>query len=410
MTIVCKTDEFKAAFLEFGISIPVFIILQLTLLFNTIYHEYIQRNDTKYQSISLKLRVLFIVLQLIGLFWTIVDLFGFVIDPFTLMLRDNTGCDLTAYSPQIVPILYYGIYLYQVLLRLELSFADSFLALTKRSTIVLASFILIPLTIIPILHFILNRKNTACIQLWKPMDFPHLYTQSSNTFAFCYGQLGAASTLIVVIGILWVASSNIIFGVIFSIKLHKLLSKNEGNETTKFRFKTLVLKNTIVSISGSISTIACWMLWIFMIQIDYKLGFGALFLYLDLFVNCMCIGLMFKYNEKWYKRICKCFILMCFNKCDKTRHKMSEHEVMEYVNDEINLSSIFSTQSKNDTSTQSKNDTTIQLQKVKSISDIMSDVDNNTHTDKFEEDDDNFIMAHVSTPMTPQSNIQSITV
>ena len=43
---------------------------------------------------------------------------------------------------------------------------------------------------------------------------------------------------------------------------------------------------------------------------------------------------MFKYNEKWYKKCCKCLIVLCFINCDKSKRKMTNDQVMEYVNDE----------------------------------------------------------------------------
>lgn len=64
----------------------------------------------------------------------------------------------------------------------------------------------------------------------------------------------------------------------------------------------------------------------------------------DLFLNCLMIGLMFKYNEKYYKKCCRCCILLCFIKCDKSRSRPKRREIMTYIdswNEEIDISKLF---------------------------------------------------------------------
>ena len=55
------------------------------------------------------------------------------------------------------------------------------------------------------------------------------------------------------------------------------------------------------------------------------------------------IGLMFTYNDKYYKRCCKCFIILCLGTIDKSKDKMDRDEVYHYAdyrNDDIDLSKL----------------------------------------------------------------------
>ena len=128
-------------------------------------------------------------------------------------------------------------------------------------------------------------------------------------------------------GIFCLAAFNITFGWIFIAKLIRLLSNHKDNEHIQFGMKSLIVKICILTLTGSVSTILCWSLWI-----SDMLNFGAVFLYIDLFVNSMVIGLMFKTNEKHYKRLCKCWIILCFLNCDKSKEKLNEKQVDKYLN------------------------------------------------------------------------------
>ena len=63
---------------------------------------------------------------------------------------------------------------------------------------------------------------------------------------------------------------------------------------------------------------------------------------------------MFKYNEVWYKRCCKCFIILCFVKCDKSGNKIKEKDVMDYIansHKEIDLDQMVHAESPGETET-----------------------------------------------------------
>lgn len=73
--------------------------------------------------------------------------------------------------------------------------------------------------------------------------------------------------------------------------------------------KWLMMKLSILTLIATTSTMTSYMLWMWAV-----LPIGVVLLYLDVFVNCLAIGLMFKYNEKWYKLLCKCCIAMSYQR------------------------------------------------------------------------------------------------
>lgn len=113
-------------FVEQVLSNGLVIVLQISLLIHGVF-----KTIKPMPSQSRRLWIAYLVLILVGLCWTLGDFFHYVIDPHTLILQDNVGCDIVAYLPKLSPFLYYGLYLSQILLRLQLSFEDSYLAMSK---------------------------------------------------------------------------------------------------------------------------------------------------------------------------------------------------------------------------------------------------------------------------------------
>ena len=116
---------FEGLYLEFAVACPLFIVLQSGLLIFTIRHEIKNRHNEKYlETNQLKTRLLYILLQFIGLMWMITDLFRFVIHPQNNALKNGEyiGCQLVAHIPKGMPVPFYSIYLYQILLRMDASF------------------------------------------------------------------------------------------------------------------------------------------------------------------------------------------------------------------------------------------------------------------------------------------------
>eukprot|EP01083_Nonionella_stella_P071922 193533_1 len=326
--IYCQS--FNGAYLEFAVTLPIIIISQLFLLFKTIHTEYTQRNSTPYKKISKELRILFIALQCIGLSWTVVDFIRLVIDPFTMVLRNNMHCAAVAFAPKVLPVIYYGVYCYQVLIRLISSFKRSYLALNKCIVYTLYILVFFPSFLFPALFFWMNRDHSSCIAIWHPVDISH-----NEGFSFCALPISKAASNVITIGILWVVMVQIILGTIFSLKLKKILSDQVDYQSSAIKFKTLIIKNTLLTLTGTISTVGSWMLWLGM----QRTAFGATFLYLELFINCLVIFMMFKHNEWCYKRVCRCCVFCCLIDCDKSKDRMREEDVAQYVDRELSISS-----------------------------------------------------------------------
>ena len=316
-----KWDIRTRPYLPNAVVVPTIICFQSSLLFHSLYHEIKHHHNKESQKIFLQQRILYIVLQLTGLYWTILDLFRFVILP----TRINCNA-IEAYSPKILPILYYLIYLYQIFLRLNTSFKGSYLELSKRNLYILGGFVNIPIIIGNIIFFTITRDTRPCVATWKPADF-----QFDDDLQYCIfpvvvlnysGEMDGASALAFIFLFAWIPAMNLLIGVIFSIKLNKLLSHHEANGDINFEYRSLIIKNSILSLLGSISTL-----------VTYALGFTIdfIFLYLDVFLNCLVIGLMFKYNNKWYKICCKCFIVLCFIIYDKSKNK-AKQDILRHMN------------------------------------------------------------------------------
>eukprot|EP01083_Nonionella_stella_P293553 998360_1 len=323
-------DVIGGVWIEIPLSLIPVILIQIIWLCHTFHAEHMMkktRNTTpnKFTGYKFQRSILYILLQIIGLCWTINDVFVFIIiDPHTLILRHNIGCYIVAYIPKTVPWIYYILYLYQILLRLEASFKGSPLSISKR-TIIIFKVLIIPIAVGPIWFILLNKST--CVRGWKPLDVSSWYERPGPyKFAWCTLQMNGPAVILLIVSLVWGASINIIFGMVFVLKLKVLLSSNvDDHMQTKldFRYKSLIVKNSILTLTGSISTIAAYIIWI---ASSFVTG-----MYIDLLVNCLVIGLMFNYNTKIYKRLCKCCIGMCFDKCDKSKSKLTEEDVVRYV-------------------------------------------------------------------------------
>ena len=270
-------------------------------------------------------------------------------------------------------------------MRLKAAFTDSHLEISKHVYCVLFLLIMIPMIIGPITFFVLNSTETTCIEEWYPTDFPHL------ELSYCEHQIKPYSlgAWVYTSCVGWIPILNIIFGVIFSVKLNKILSKNDSDIDMKFYFKSLIVKICILTLTGSVSTITCYFLWG-----SFLLEIGAIFLYLDVLINVMVIGLMFKYNEKYYKKCCKCFIVLCLLNCDKSVDGAKEIEVFDYLDqsdqEEMDVVGMILKVSQSGTITESRTNTDSvkelkedganrSLKVMKSISELIHDVDENQH-------------------------------
>ena len=258
---ICEFDDFAAPYIEISLSIIIFIILQVWLLKHTIYYEC--KSFKKHKQIhrtKLSVRISFISLQLCVLYWLIVDLFRFVLDPFFKFVQNNpVSCSWAAYTPKAIVMTYGIVYLHQIYLRVYQSFRGSHLALSNTFLTLLAIFIFFPLITCDIAFFIvLADINKPCIWIWKPMDIA-----VSNDFAFCDYRNEGLSSMIIGFSVLWVLISNIVVGCIFALKLRHVLRANAGQEVTSFRLKSLIIKNGILTTTATVSTLFNYAIWLF---------------------------------------------------------------------------------------------------------------------------------------------------
>lgn len=274
---------FKGPYLEYAVALPLFMILQLSLLIISFYYEsIIQRNRSFKEIIKIpfKSRFLYILLQCIGLCWTITDLFRKIIDPHLGIINKDynsdkiTSCAIIAYIPKLIPVPYYIVYLYQVLMRIESAFQGSYLELSKFTSYILHALIFIPIGVSFTIFIIFNRDSQICIHNWSPIDMEPIFgsnwTKDIDSFGYCDFPLNSDSIAAYGVGLAWIPILNIIFGIIFCYKLNKLLSKTNSkmddehghNEDIKFQTKSIIVKIAILTLTGSISTIVAYLCWL----------------------------------------------------------------------------------------------------------------------------------------------------
>eukprot|EP00485_Elphidium_margaritaceum_P005079 CAMPEP_0202695042 /NCGR_PEP_ID=MMETSP1385-20130828/8739_1 /ASSEMBLY_ACC=CAM_ASM_000861 /TAXON_ID=933848 /ORGANISM="Elphidium margaritaceum" /LENGTH=435 /DNA_ID=CAMNT_0049351001 /DNA_START=51 /DNA_END=1358 /DNA_ORIENTATION=+ len=418
----CSLDTFTAPYIELAISIPIFIILQLCLFAHTLSYEvksYRKRNEI--QQTRLAIRISFIFLQICGLYWTVVDLLRFVIDPYSQFLQNSKLlCGWAAYSPKCITILYFSVYLYQIMLRLELSFRGSSLAISRRLIIVLSFCLFIFVIVIPSAFFaVLNESNRPCKWRWAPVDFD----LHRADFAVCDYYNDGWASLIIGIGVLWMVISNVVVGVVFGVKLKRIFGMSQGAKKERFALKSLIVKNAILTTTGSLSTVINWCIWL---TVTPTTGNGIFLLYLDVWINCLVIALMFKYNEVHYKRCCRCCISCCFLDCDRTFNKadapelqLQQKRIAKYLQSEPG-STIFSStagqQSLGSTSTLSNKMASVHQSEIELPTDLVleaspspappsSHANGNSKTKAVEDDD---IGPHaLSTTTTNEENVNA---
>eukprot|EP01084_Bolivina_argentea_P316180 547994_1 len=324
-------EQFNGSFFEFAVFLPIIIFLQITLLIHTIYNEFIKHGNYSKNKTERLLKILFLMMQLTGLYWAVEDMCRFVIDPFTHIFRQNVLCELSAISPKFISFLYYAIFLLFILFRLKISFKGSYFEISQRNLYLLSLFIIIPAIILPILLTI--YLNTPCIWDWKPID---LNLKDPLTFCSFYG--GSKVNTVILAGMAWVAIANITIGIIFGVKLknvlnlHQISSSDEQCEQKRhkmFKMKSLIVKISILTIIGSLSSLLSYLLWILT---NKWFNFGAVFLYLDLFTNCLCSGLMFSSNDKYYKKLCRVCIVLLLIKLDKGYDHTKQDEIKQREN------------------------------------------------------------------------------
>ena len=114
----CRPGEILTMrFFELFISLIIFMILQLLWLGRTIcfeYRLYKKKGKRKNSSIT----VTYVILQICGFCFTLIDFLRFVVNPFTNFIGDDIFiCSVIAYSPKIITTIYFSVYVLHAFLR-----------------------------------------------------------------------------------------------------------------------------------------------------------------------------------------------------------------------------------------------------------------------------------------------------
>ena len=269
------------------------IILQLLLLLNTCLHF---RDLAK---IPTQIKISIFIIQIIGLLWFIHDLFkeGIISHFGSILVNNYWLCFLTGYGDKVFPFLFTGMLILQLLLRLKLTFQDTAHALTTFRFRLLFMMSVSPFSVFLALWLI--YLSPPCWVEWEPADYEHTLHACVTSY---HSSMVAKS--VAYIGILWVLITNVCFGLLFSIKLNQVVNAMRmmaNNCSTNKRLngvKHVMLKNTILTIAISISTLIAYIGFFIHPVLD-------VLIYIDIFLNCLFLTLMFKYNDYIYGRIFK---------------------------------------------------------------------------------------------------------
>ena len=304
-------DVYKRSYYLIAGVISVFITLQLLLLLISIYKVSCSKNnnDSIIQH-TIKSRILYILQYIFLILATVNDLLRAVIYP-RFSHTDLIWCEIYAFVASGVGLLYYLVYLCQILMRLQTSMQNCYLQISKRQAVFLYGLAFIPTSCSMVVVLYLNLNESVCLREWRPSDFWNL--------RYCAVESDIPSHIAFGFTLVWILVMNTIICIIFAVKLNKVFYDHPENEDLKFQTKSIIVKNTILSITGMITTLVCWTYFYF----GTKGMDGWALLYLDGLINCIVIGLMYGYiTDRLYKRLCSCCIKLCFLNFDKSKEKI----------------------------------------------------------------------------------------
>ena len=288
------------SFWDEAIGIILFLMFHFLLLIQTLHTEIKNRNDVKFQN-QKRIRIWYIIIQIVAVYHLINEFFK-LIDSFTFIVRHNAMCTIIPYTTKTIPVVFYCLYLHLILLRLRISFDGSHLALSTWTVLIYQTLIILLPSIVCILILIDSAGDSVqCLRSWYPVDVSFKLTYcdipwDSLTLFKEYGFYAVVALANLL---------NISFGIVFTIKLKQISSLN-SNEKIGRGFQELIRKNTILTVIGICTSLAGYLI--------YAATELVFFVYLDGFINCCIVGLMLKYNEWDYQRLCCLCIACCYRK------------------------------------------------------------------------------------------------
>ena len=234
------------------------------------------------------IRIFWIIMQSIGLFWITAKLFQTTVDPNTFILRGSWLCNFIPWSLFYCPGWFYGLYLLVLIDRLERSFQNTSMTLSRRCLLILRFLSLsIPITNTIVVSVDI-RSDLTCIGSWDPPDTGRIITYCmvppESLFAFKY--------YIVLVLVLLTCALNVVLAVIFTVRLKRLLKNSSANTLKQLQFN-LLIKSNALTVIGCVSTTFGYLL--------YTIQYDSTFLTVDIFANSVIVGLFL--HRYWIKYI-----------------------------------------------------------------------------------------------------------
>ena len=215
---------------DFLISIPLFVTLQAALAVReTIYHY---RYRERLRKIPLLSRIAYILLVFVGLSWSFVDLFRFLIDPQISVFPGTPACDILVYFVKTLPGIFYGLYLFCILVRLETAFGQSYLSLHRVTVYIFRTFILL-IFVAGIAYIFLDHEGGACLALWRPQDTDH------HRLPYCTLPMTPARKYMSLVALGLISILNICLLIIFTVKLRTILRNNRYGNMYGVKWKAI---------------------------------------------------------------------------------------------------------------------------------------------------------------------------
>eukprot|EP01084_Bolivina_argentea_P011620 21718_1 len=284
----CGEDVFDGSYFTRAIVNGFCILFITTILFHSIFHIHKQCHWKK------PMAIMTVSMQTVSFIYLVTECLKTTVGSFLDWAQNDLFCGYI-WIAQILKYISFLLMLNIMLYKLKMSFVDSIYELSKTSFNILFSMINIAVICGVTLYF---SFAPVCLRTWIPYDLnvQHQlsYCVTSHNIAYAFYFLLFVLLCIIVF--------NIVFGISFSLKLKKIL-KNGGKD---YEIQYVMIKNTIITLSASISTLITWLVW----------GFGGwdnlyFMLYIDLVWNCAMISLYFKHNDKYFRKGCTSCIKCC---------------------------------------------------------------------------------------------------
>ena len=246
----CDSGTYHGSYYLFSIPISFMVAFVFLLILQTLQQEWTRRKDVKFQRI-LMLRIPYIILQFLTIVYLSCSLLLFPLNPKSDTQQNDIFCKSIVYYPLFGVAWCYALYLLMILSRIEISFKDTPLALTKRTKRVLQLSVLA----IPLVGNVTLAADTTshiCIATWNAPDLPHeiTYCQMAPEDMLLF------KTHIFYLLIVSIIALNILFAVLFTFKLWKILKTariaTPRHHDEQLNLKRLMFRNALLTILGTI--------------------------------------------------------------------------------------------------------------------------------------------------------------